>query len=89
MMWRKIWNCVHPSIAAASSISIGIESKNPFSIQTHSGSAVTEYAMIRPMLVFSSPRDFMIMKYGSRMMMPGNICTSTNRNIAARLPLNR
>src|SRR5512141_1184358 len=41
-------NGPHPSTNAASSISFGMESKNPFSVQMQSGSAKVQSAMMSP-----------------------------------------
>ncbi len=47
---------------AASSNSRGTVSKNPLSIQTQSGSAVTQYASIKPRCELSNPRVFITKK---------------------------
>ena len=62
MILAKISNLLHPSSMAASSNSLGTVSKNPLSIQTQSGKAVTEYAIIKPRCEFNKLSDFITMK---------------------------
>ena len=62
IIFANISNLLHPSINAASSNSRGTVSKNPLSIHTHRGRAVTEYARIKPRCELSNPRVFITMK---------------------------
>src|SRR3954462_7777262 len=57
MMRQKVCRYDAPSIIAASSMSRGIERKNPISIHTENGSANDEYARIRAKYVLSKPRS--------------------------------
>lgn len=61
-VWRNAAHREQPSIKAASSISFGMESKNPLVIHIQNGRAMVVKAMIRLVRVLYNPRDAMMRK---------------------------
>src|SRR5215216_222803 len=73
-------------MVAASSMSRGIERKNPISIHTENGSANDEYARISAQYVFSSPRSDMSWKYGMISSVSGSILVNSRNSTNGMAP---
>jgi len=84
---KKVPNGDNPSTAAASSISLGMPSKNPIKSQTRNGKLKDMLAMIIPIRVFVKWSELKIIKIGRIRTMQGSICVPRMPNFRAVPPV--